>query len=54
LSKTPTYTITGTFAVAGKQPGERLTDEDTATLDIPTLIEAGLITPNTKTTTPEE
>lgn len=41
-----TYTITGGFNVAGKAPGETVTDEELDGSNIPVLIEAGCITPN--------
>lgn len=40
-----TYKITGGFNVAGKQPGDTVTDEDLGDINIPVLIEAGCITP---------
>lgn len=39
------YEITGGFKVAGKSPGEIVTDEDLEGSNIPVLIEAGCITP---------
>jgi hypothetical protein len=39
------YKITGGFHVAGKAPGEIVTDEDLEGSNIPVLIEAGCITP---------
>lgn len=41
-----TYKITGDFNVAGRAPGETLTDEELEGSNIPVLIEAGCITPN--------
>jgi hypothetical protein len=40
-----TYKITGGFNVAGKQPGDTVTEEDLGDANIPVLIEAGCITP---------
>lgn len=40
-----TYQITGGFNVAGRAPGEIVTDEDLEGSNIPVLIEAGCITP---------
>lgn len=40
-----TYKITGDFNVAGKAPGEIVTDADLKGSTIPVLIEAGCITP---------
>lgn len=40
-----TYKITGDFNVAGRAPGEIVTDEDLEGNNIPVLIEAGCITP---------
>lgn len=39
------YEITGGFRVAGKAPGEIVTDDDLEECNIPVLIEAGCITP---------
>ena len=39
------YKITGGFNVAGRAPGEIVTDEDLEGTNIPVLIEAGCITP---------
>lgn len=40
-----TYKITGDFNIAGKAPGEIVTDADLKGSTIPVLIEAGCITP---------
>jgi len=40
-----THQITGGFNVAGRAPGEIVTDEDLEGSNIPVLIEAGCITP---------
>lgn len=39
------YAITGTFRVAGHNPGDIVTDDDLEDCNIPSLIEAGCITP---------
>lgn len=39
------YQITGGFNVAGKAPGEIVTDDDLEGANVPVLIEAGCITP---------
>jgi len=40
-----TYKITGGFPVAGKNPGETVTDDDLKGANVTVLIEAGCITP---------
>lgn len=40
-----TYKIIGGFNVAGKQPGETVTEAELGDVNIPVLIEAGCITP---------
>ena len=40
-----TYKITAASEVAGKNPGETLTDDELAAYNVPALIECGAITP---------
>lgn len=43
------FTVIGGFTVAGKHPGETVTEDELAGANIPVLIDAGCITPNKPT-----
>jgi hypothetical protein len=41
-----TYTVTGARSIAGKRPGQELTDDELVGCNIAALIEGGHLTPN--------